>query len=127
MIQEQLSRLIYGANPVAKTGAASYSGYTREAMKLLGRAIRAQRIERKMTTSEVAERAGISRALLHRIERGDPKASIGAAFEAATVTGVTLFEPNVSRLATRINEVDSKLALLPSAVRVTRKAVKDDF
>lgn len=112
---------------MAKTGAASYSGYTKEALKLLGRAIRAQRIERKMTTSEVAERAGISRALLHRIERGDPKASIGAAFEVATVAGVTLFEPNARRLATRINEIDGKLALLPTVVRVTKKVVKDDF
>ena len=86
-----------------------------------------RRLERKLTAQEVAARAGISRALLHRIERGDLKTSIGAAFEVATIVGVTLFEPTSLRLATRRAEIEDRLILLPKSARAPGKAVKDDF
>jgi transcriptional regulator with XRE-family HTH domain len=38
---------------------------------MLGHTIRSARIDREMTISEVAERAGVSRGLVHRIESGD--------------------------------------------------------
>lgn len=59
-----------------------------EGLALLGQLIRAGRIERKITAQELATRAGISRALLYRVEHGDPQCSIGAVFEAATIVGV---------------------------------------
>ena len=36
------------------------------------------RVERELTIAEVAERAGISRGLVHRIEHGDMGCSVGA-------------------------------------------------
>lgn len=109
--------------PVGRT----YSRYAREAMVLLGRLIRIARLERKLTTTEVATRAGISRSLLQRIENGDPGSSIGAAFEAATIVGVPLFEAERDRLATLGAQAEAKLALMPRAARTRRTVVKDDF
>ena len=109
--------------PVDRT----YSRYAREALSLLGRTIRVARLERKLTTTELAARAGISRSLLHRIEHGDPGTSIGAVFETAAILGVPLFEAEPDRLATHSAHADAKLALLPKAARARTKAVKDAF
>jgi transcriptional regulator with XRE-family HTH domain len=49
-------------------------------LALLGQMMRAGRIERKITGEEMASRMGASRALLQRIEKGDPGCSIGAFF-----------------------------------------------
>ena len=45
-----------------------YSPTTRKAAELLGLMIRAARLERNMTAQELAERAGVSRPLLSRVE-----------------------------------------------------------
>lgn len=103
-----------------------YSRPTKEALALLGRMIRAGRIERSWSAQELAERAGISRPLLHRIERGDPGCGIGAAFEAATLVGIPLFEQEPGRLGRHIADQEAKLRLLPKAVRKKRTLV-DDF
>jgi transcriptional regulator with XRE-family HTH domain len=105
----------------------TYSRYALEALKLLGSSIRAARIERRMTTEELAERIGISRPSLHRIERGDPRSSIGSAFEAATIVGVPLFEADPSRLAGNLAQVEVKLALLPKMIRAPKVDVDDEF
>ncbi len=105
-----------------------YSRYAKEALELLGHAIRANRIQSNVTAQELAERAGISRTLLHRIERGDPKCSIGAVFECAAIIGVPLFETHRnSSMAGKLRETERHLALLPKAVRKTPKVLKDDF
>lgn len=65
----------------------TYSRHTREAVTLLGRLIRLARKERRLSAAELAERAGISRGTLQRIEKGDPKVEIGIMFEAATLVG----------------------------------------
>ena len=105
----------------------SYSSYAIEALKLLGCAIRAARIERRMTAGELAERVGISRPSLHRIERGDPRTAIGSVFEAAAIVGVPLFEAEPGRLASDLARLEGKLALLPKTVRASRVAVDDEF
>ena len=71
------------------------SRHARAALTLMGQSIREARISRAMTAAELAERAGMSRALLQRIERGDAGCSIGAVFEAAVICGVPLFEPDL--------------------------------
>ena len=77
---------------------------------------------------DTAERAGISRALLRRIENGDPGSSIGATFEVAAIVGIPLFETERSRLAAHLAHQADKLTLLPGVVRARRTAVvKDDF
>ena len=77
---------------MAKPAHRSYSRYAREAAELLGLMIRSARIERGITVADVAERAGISRGLVHRIEKGEMGSSIGAAFEVAAIVGLRLFE-----------------------------------
>ena len=89
-----------------------YSGYVREAVSLLGALIREARIERKLTAQELADRAGISRGLLQRIEKGNPKCEIGAAFEVATIVGLKLFEADKNTLTKYRRQTDEKLTLL---------------
>jgi transcriptional regulator with XRE-family HTH domain len=104
-----------------------YSRYSREAAVLLGQLIRLARISRKLTHEQLAERAGVSRGLVHRIEKGDPGCAIGAVFEVAAIVGVRLFDADQSTLAAGIAGNTATLALLPQAVRTSTKPVRDDF
>ncbi len=103
------------------------SQYSLDALALLGQFVREARVGKAMTTTELATRAGISRALLQRIERGDPGCSIGVVFEVATLCGVPLFDQEQRQLTTHLTLHREKLALLPKAVRTRSKRVKDDF
>ena len=111
------------SKPITRT----YSRYTREASALLGGLIRAARKERKLTAQELADRAGISRGLLQRIEKGDLKCEIGAAFEVATIVGVNLFDATENTLTKHLRQTEDKLALLPQRIKTRNKAVRDDF
>ena len=104
-----------------------YSTTTREALGLIGQMIRLGRIERKMTAAELAARAGLSRDLLQRIERGNPGSSIGAVFEAATIVGINLFEGGPPTMTDQRRATQGRLALLPRAARKAKQAVHDDF
>lgn len=111
-----------------KTVTRTYSRYTREALTLLGQMIKQGRIERKLTAKDLADRAGISRDLLVRVEKGDPKCGIGVVFELAVLVGVKLFDAEgCSSLAGHIRQVEDRLALLPKAVRKPTKVVDDNF
>lgn len=110
-----------------KVATRSYSRYSLEAAALLGGLIRAARKERKMTAEELAQRAGISRGLLQRIEKGDMKCELGATLEVASILGVRLFNTDESGLRGHRLSTEAKLALLPQSVRKTRKVVFDDF
>ncbi|MGE0284212.1 MAG: helix-turn-helix domain-containing protein [Rhizobiaceae bacterium] len=112
---------------MSKPATRTYSRYSREAAKLLGLTIRRSRIERGLTIDELAERAGISRGLVQRIERGEMGCAIGAVFEAAAIVGVPLFEAEQKTLSTHLKTTERMLTLLPQAVRTPGKAVKDDF
>lgn len=103
------------------------SRYSRNAVILLGQIIRQARIEKKLTTGELAERAGISRGLVQRIEKGDPGCAIGAVFEAATIVGVWLFDPDKAAMANTMSVSSKTLALLPKASRAPKIKVRDDF
>ena len=105
----------------------TYSRYSREATALLGGLIRAARKERKMTLQDVADRAGISRGLLQRIEKGNSKCEIGAVFEVAAIVGVQLFEADERALSQHLSQTRDKLALLPKSVRRKARVVRDDF
>lgn len=105
----------------------AYSRYTEEALSLLAGLIRAARLEKKLSAQEVADRVGISRGMLSRIEKADPKCEIGATFEVARIVGVSLFDAEPSRLAMQVKQVEEKLALLPKSARKAKKAVIDDF
>ena len=104
-----------------------FSNYPLESVSLLASLIRASRIENKLSTTEVAERAGISRSLLQRIEKGDPKCNIGAFFEVATIVGVKLFDADDTTLNKHIRQIEDKLTLLPKAIHKKKRKVDDDF
>lgn len=110
-----------------KVSTRTYSRYSQEAIALLGGLIRTARKERKMTAQDVADRAGISRGLLQRIEKGDPKCEIGATFEVATILGIKLFDAEATTLTKHIRQTEDKLALLPKSVRKKVKVVDDAF
>lgn len=105
----------------------SYSRYSREAVALLGQLIRRARIERHITVEDLAERAGLSRGLVHRIEKGDLGCAIGAVFEAAAIVGVRLFDADQAALSSQLSANAATLALLPQKVRSPTGPVKDDF
>jgi transcriptional regulator with XRE-family HTH domain len=113
--------------PKPKSAMRPHSRYSREAMVLLGQLIRRARIERKLTVAGLAERAGLSRGLVQRIEKGDPGCTIGAVFEAAAIVGVRLFDADQTALANAISANSTVLALLPKAVRASDIEAKDDF
>ena len=50
---------------------------TREILAQMGEQIRLARLRRKLSLELVAERAGISRATLWKVEKGDPSVAIG--------------------------------------------------
>ena len=111
---------------MAKRSPHHQTHYTRAAATLLGQLIRRRRIEGNMTVEELADRAGLSRPLVHRIERGDLGCSIGNVFEAATIVGLKLFDADGERLDREISTNTSLMTLLPRSVRASTK-VKDDF
>ncbi|MFG1344119.1 helix-turn-helix transcriptional regulator [Xanthobacter autotrophicus DSM 431] len=112
---------------MAKPISRPYSRYSHDAVLLLGQLIRRARIERKITAAELAERAGISRGLVQRIEKGDPGCAIGAVFEAAAVVGVRLFDADQGALTSAIGANTAMLTLLPKAARASKLEAKDDF
>jgi transcriptional regulator with XRE-family HTH domain len=103
-----------------------YSRITRHALTLLASQIKLARKQLRMTTQELADRAGISRGLVQRIEKGDPGCQIGAVFEAAAIVGVKLFGSDHAALSARIKESESQLALLPKRTHPDKK-VDDAF
>lgn len=107
-----------------KTGR--YSPRTVEAAELLGAEIRIGRLERRWTAHELAERVGVSVITLRKIERGDPSVGLGFAFEAATLTGVQLFQDERPRITAELRRAGDRLAVLPSRARKPLE-VDDDF
>jgi len=110
-----------------KPTTRAYSRYSKEAAELLGLLVHQARIRREMTISDVAERAGLSRGLVHRIENGEMGCSIGAAFEVAAIVGVRLFDSEPFMLRRQLQTSREMLALMPKSIRRSEKAVKDDF
>ena len=105
----------------------AYSAYTLDAAHLLGKLVKHGRTSKKMTAQDLADRAGISRGLLLRIEKGDPRCELGIAFEVAALVGVNLFDADDRALSSKIEQIEDKLALLPKTVHKQRKVVDDDF
>jgi len=54
----------------------------------LGENIKLARLRRRLSTEQVAERAGISRTTLYEIERGKPKMFIGNYVQVLSVLGL---------------------------------------
>ena len=112
---------------MAKPAQRTYSRQNLEALELLAQMIRAGRIDRKMSAQEMANRAGVSRPLLRRIESADPGCAIGSVFEVATIAGVPLFGGEPDRLEIQRSALTEKLSLLPQRSRKPRRVIHDDF
>lgn len=110
-----------------------YSEYTRDAARLLGHSIQLARKELRLTEKSLAERVGISRATLQKIEKGDLKCEIGIVFETAAIVGIRLFDVELlgsaPAFSSKIESMQDKIALLPKTIRSRRKdgAVNDEF
>ena len=107
--------------------ARSYSRLTKQALSILGKLIKTGRLERKLTATELAERAGITRKTLRNIENGEAGSEIGTVFEVAVLVGVRLFDFDDRTLAMLNTRLEEKLTLLPKSVRHSRQEVDDDF
>ena len=107
----------------------TYSHYTKDAAILLGKSIKLGRKARRLTTSDFAERVGISRVTLQKIEKGDLKCELGIVLEAAALAGVPLFsvDPYNDKFTKNLESVDDKLALLPKSIHKRKKDIDDDF
>lgn len=112
---------------MSKAKNRAYSRYSREAAALMGKMIRLYRTERKFTTQDLADRAGISRVTLQKIEKGDMKCEIGLVFEVATLVGIRLFETDSMSIGSLEERVEDKIALLPKSIRKSKRPVSDDF
>jgi len=55
-----------------------------------GENIKLARLRRKLSTTQVAERAGISRATLWQIEKGKPSVAMGAYFHVLFILGLEM-------------------------------------
>lgn len=104
----------------------TFSPYTSEALLIFGKMIQASRKEKGFTLKELAERAGVSRSMVQRIEKCEPGTEIGVVFEVAHLLGITLFNSPMGH-RTLIGQLNEKLALLPGSVRKATKEVSDDF
>lgn len=112
---------------MSKATKRTYSAYSQDAMHLLGSMIRAERKTKKMSEQELADRAGVSRSFIKRLEKGEMKCEVGAVFEVAHIVGISLFDAGPSRLASQIKQVEDKLTLLPKAIHKKTKVIDDDF
>jgi transcriptional regulator with XRE-family HTH domain len=112
---------------MARIKPSVHSRQASEAVALLAGAIKSARLEKRMTAQELAERAGISRGLVRRIEGGDLACSIGTVFELAALTGITLFGRDQVELRTKLAETRKTLHLLPKSARNIKLDVDDDF
>ena len=102
------------------------SPLTSEALAILSAAIRAARLRRGWTVEELAERVGVSKPTMLKVERGDPSVAVGTMLEAATLVGVPLFDVDDRARERYLAHKQSELALLPAAAR-HRRVVDDDF
>lgn len=105
----------------------SYARYTIAAVTLLGTLIQLERKSRRMTAQDMADRLGVDRGTLQRLEQGDPKVELGLAFEACAILNIPLFDEDAPGLTLRLDEAGKRLALLPRRVRPKKLNFSDDF
>lgn len=105
----------------------TYSKYSTEAAVLLGSQIKLGRKQLNWSETELSGRAGISRATLQKIEKGDMTCAIGLFFEVASLVRIPLFATEATSIETHINRINDKIALLPKATQQPNKPLDDDF
>lgn len=104
-----------------------YSPYATEANHLLGGLIQLQRKKKQWTMQDLAERAGISRITLQKIEQGEMTCAIGLVFEVALLVGINLFDLDNKQLKMQLNNTQEQLTLLPASIHKPTQVIYDDF
>lgn len=112
---------------MSRSTQLSLSRYATEAALLFGHLIRARRMESTMTGAELAARIGISRQLLYRIERGDPKAPFGAVLETAAALGIPLFDEDRELVSQDRASKTMAFRRPPSSARLQKTSAAEDF
>jgi transcriptional regulator with XRE-family HTH domain len=105
----------------------SYLPATRDAVTVLGTQIAIARRELGWSAAELAERLGVSRPLVSRLENGHPTTQIGTVFEAAVLCGIPLFATDPSDLGRLAEGERRRVALLPARVHSAPVELDDDF
>ncbi len=105
----------------------TYSRHTLEAARLLGLEVAKARVRRRWTSAALADRAGVTRVTLRKVENGDPSVGLGIAFEVATLVGVSLFGVPGEELSGLVDRSADQFLLLPSRIRETEREIHDDF
>lgn len=105
----------------------NYARYTLAAVGLLGSLVRLERTNKRMTAQDFADRLGIDRSTLKRLEEGDPKVELGLAFEACAMLAIPLFDEDLRGVTVRADEASKRVALLPKKVRARQVSVDNDF
>lgn len=92
----------------------------------LGERLRLARKRRKLSNAVVAQRAGVSRTTVYKVEAGDPGATLGTYVRVLAVLGL---EGDLNLLAAddRIGRKLQDLALEPSPDAKRRKAHPSSF
>ena len=65
-------------------------------MERFGENLKLARLRRRLSAEQVAQRAAISRATIHKIEKGDPSVAMGSYFMVLNVFGL---ENGIEQLA----------------------------
>ncbi len=113
-----------GLNIVPSLPQVSYS--SRQIINYLGSLIEIARKERKMSESTLAERVGVTRSTIHRIQNGNGSVAIQTYIEAAIVLGIPLLggdKENITNMASLLSYMNT---LLPERIRGVT-VVDDDF
>ena len=105
----------------------TYSKYARQVAILLGQQIKLRRKQRQWSEKNLADRAGISRVTLRKIEHGEMNCAIGLVFEVASLVGIHLFTQDNYALARQVEQTNTQLTLLPQRIRTKVEEVDDDF
>lgn len=89
--------------------------------------IKLARKERKITQIELAERVGVSRATLQKVESGNPSIAIQTYFEAAIIVGVPLMGSNKEDIQNLSMLLSYISPLVPETIRGKQIDLDDDF
>lgn len=94
---------------------------TQRRAEALGERLRTARLRRRMSASEMAERADISRVTLQRLERGDPSVGMAVFLRVLSVLGL---EDDIDAVA-RDDELGQRLqdVMLRRPRRASRREV----
>lgn len=107
--------------------ARTHSAVTRQALVMIGKRIKLSRKSSRMSEMELADRVGISRSTLQKIEAGDPSVAIGVVLEAALIAGAQLFDADLRKLMTETEIIEQRLTAARGTMKVDRRETSDDF